>query len=488
MTAKSSSSPPAPSFVAKWVTPPPGESATGGRIASPLGQVSWAMFEFARVPFVLLITIYIYGPYFSRELVGDPVRGQALWGDIQGYSGVFIALLAPFLGAIADAGGRRKPWIAFYVAVIALATLLLWYGAPGGAGLPLLVVGILVACANVAFEFSSVFFNAMLPAIAPHKRIGALSGLGLALGNAGGVLLLVFMLVVLVLPGAVDWSFIPDTPWFGLDQAAHEPERFAGPLSAICILLFSVPLFLWTPDRPNARMKWLDASLMGIRSVIRTTKSLKHYRNVGTYLLARLFFNDGMTALLTFGGVYAAGIFGWGALDMVVYGIILSIFAVFGGFFGGWLDDFLGSKPAIFVSVGGTVLFGAFSLMMGPDRILWFIPYDPNLPPVHDLPFFKSWPELIYVGIVILIAICVTASYANARTMMARIAPTERMAEFFGLYSLSGQSTTFLATLSVGWLTMLTDSQRGGFIAIYVFLIAGLIGMIFVREERARSI
>lgn len=488
MTATPPTEPPRPAFLVRIRTVPDGQSAMGGRIASPLGQVSWAMFEFARVPYVLLITIYIYGPYFANVLVGDPVRGQAIWGDIQGYSGLFIALLAPFLGAIADAGGRRKPWLAFYVAVMAGASLLLWFGIPGEAGFSLLLIGVLVAIANVAFEFSSVFFNAMLPAIAPHKRIGALSGLGLALGNAGGVLVLVFMLVFLVLPGAVDWSFIPARPWFGLEHALHEPERFAGPLSAVCLLLFSIPIFLWTPDRPNAHMRWLDASLKGIRSVVHTARSLRHYRNVGTYLLARLFFNDGMTALLTFGGVYAAGIFSWNALDMTAYGIVLSIFAVMGGLFGGWLDDHLGSKPAIFVSVGGTFLLGFLSLSMGPDRILWFIPYDPASPPVHDLPFFRSWPELIYVGIVILIAITVTASYANARTMMARIAPTERMTEFFGLYSLSGQSTSFLATLSVAWLTAWTDSQRGGFIAIQAFLLAGLIGMIFVREERAKSV
>ncbi len=228
--------------------------------------------------------------------------------------------------------------------------------------------------------------------------------------------------------------------------------------------------------------------MQGFRSVINTTRSLKHYRNVATYLFARLFFNDGMTALLTFGGVYAAGVFHWHALAMMAFGIALSVFAVIGGIFGGWLDDVLGSKPALFVSVGGTVIFGLMSILMGPDRILWFIPYDPASPPVISLPFFRSWPELIFVGIMLMVAVCVTASYANARTMMARIAPVERMTEFFGLFSLSGQSTSFLATLSVGWLTSWTHSQRGGMLVITVFLVAGLIGMLWVKEERAVSL
>ena len=471
-----------------WHIAPEGQSATGEAIASPLGQWSWAMFDFARNPYVLLVTIYIFAPYFTNVLVSDPVRGQAIWGDIQGYSGIVIALLAPFLGAIADAGGRRKPWIAFYAAVMAGSTAMLWFAKADGTGLSLLEIGILIAVTNVAYEFASVFYNALLPAIAPHERVGSLSGLGLALGNLSSLLLLIFMLVCFVLPGQVPWSFLPAHPWFGIDQAAHGPERLTGPLSALTIIVFTLPLLLWTPDRPDVQMGWADATIRGVRSVARTLRSLDHYRNVAIYLLARLFFNDGMTALLIFSGVFAAGIFHWGALEMTAYGIVVSVFAVAGGFFGGWLDDRFGSKTAIFVSVGGTLIFGTLLVTMGPDRIFWFIPYDVHAPPAFALPFFKTWPEMIYLGITNLAAVCVSASYANARTMMARIAPVARITEFFGLFSLSGQSTSFLATLSVGWMTALTHSQRGGFAVILVFLGVGLIGMLWVKEERAKSL
>ena len=98
--------------LARWLHSPAGISATGDRIASPAGQVSWAMYEWARNPYVLLITIYLFSPYFAEEVVGDSVKGQGLAGAIQAYSGIIIAVLAPFLGAIADCGGRRKPWIA----------------------------------------------------------------------------------------------------------------------------------------------------------------------------------------------------------------------------------------------------------------------------------------------------------------------------------------------------------------------------------------
>ena len=212
---------------------PHGKSSTGDRIASNLGQISWAMFDGARTPYILLVTIYIFAPYFTNVLVSDPVRGQALWGDIQGYSGLVIAILAPFIGAIADAGGRRKPWIAVFAALIAIPAAMLWYAKADGSGLSLFIVGMLVALTYVAYEFASVFYNAMLPTIVPPERVALLSGLSLTLGNGIGLLILIFMLVFFSLPGNVAWSFIPAHPLFGVDQALHQPERLTGPIAAL---------------------------------------------------------------------------------------------------------------------------------------------------------------------------------------------------------------------------------------------------------------
>jgi UMF1 family MFS transporter len=192
--------------------------------------------------------------------------------------------------------------------------------------------------------------------------------------------------------------------------------------------------------------------------------------------------------VLVFGGIYASTTFHWGPIQMLSYGIELSIFAVLGGFVGGWLDNTFGSKRAIFISIGGTAVFGLLSLTMAPDRILWFIPYSATAPHVWSLPFFNTWPEIIFLGIVNFVAVLITAGYANSRTMLARIAPPEKMAEFFGLYSLSGQSTSFLATGLVTWLTLISHNQRIGLLGETVFLVLGLILMFFVREERTDAI
>ena len=483
--------------LAAWLKAPPGQSAIGGAIASPLGQVSWAMFEWARNPYILLVWIYLFSPYFANFVVPagycgpDIARGacgQGIAGEIQAFSGIFIAILAPFLGAIADHGGRRKPWIALYVIILLVTMTPMWFAVPDMTARGVLLIGALIAVANVSYEFSAVFHNSLLPTIASSRGVAGLSGLGLSLGNAAGILLLLFVLIALSLPGNVPWSFIPAHPLFGVSQALHEPERLSGPICAMWLAIFSLPLFLFTPDRPSANIPLSRAMVLGVKGVIATIKSLKQYRNVGFYLLARLFFNDGMTAVLVFGGIYASTTFHWGPIPMLVYGIELSIFAVFGGFLGGWLDNRFGSKRAIFISVGGTTLFGLLVLTMGPDRILWFIPYDVHAPHVISLPFFNTWPELIFLAMVNFIAVLITAGYANSRTMLARIAPPEKMAEFFGLYSLSGQSTSFLATGFIGWLTLFAHNQRIGLLGETLFLSVGLALMFLVKEERTRVV
>jgi UMF1 family MFS transporter len=471
--------------LASWVQESTGLSATGGPIASRLGQVSWAMFEGARIPYVLLVTIYLFAPYFTKVVVGDPVRGQIIWSAISSWGGIATAIAAPFLGAIADIGGRRKPWIFAYTVIMVFAMIALWFSVPHANTGQLIVLGAAIIAANFAYEFSSVFHNAMLPTIAPHDRVGPLSGLGLSLGNFAGILLLGFMIVAFSAPGHVDWPFVPAHALFGVNQAAHDPERLTGPISGIWLAIFALPLFFFTPDKPSTGVPIAKQMMLGVRAVWSTVKSLRHYRNIGMYLLARLFFNDGMGAVLLFGGIYAAVTFDFGALTMMVYGIELSCFAVLGGFVGGWLDNTLGSKRAIFVSVGGTLVFFTLSLTMAPDRILWFIPYDPHAAPINAMPFFNTWPQVIYLLIVNGVAVLITAGYANARTMMARLTPAEKMTEFFGLMSLSGTAATPFANLSVTIMTAWTLSQRGGMLAIIGFLVVGLILMAFVKEERA---
>ena len=450
------------------------ETAEGGKPASKSGQWSWALYEGARDPNIVF-QIYIISPFFATVMMHDPIRGQELWGDITSYSGYITAILCPFFGAIADRGGPRKPWLALFTLLMVISFAGTWFGVPNSTATQIFIVSLAVIVNNIVFEFSNAFHGAMLSRIAPLSRIGGLSGLSFALGSGAGFVLMLLFLIAFILPHPL--IALPD----------HVAERLSGPVSAVWMLIFAIPLFLFTPDRPRSDLPLWRAVRDGTAAVILTLRSLKHYSNVAHYIGARTLFNDGLTGVLVFSGIYIAGTFHLDALPMIAFGLLMVLSGTLGGFFGGWLDNRFGSKTALLVTVGGTALFFALALTMGPDRLFWFIRFDPNAPATLPIPLFDTVPKLVYAVFACLESMFVVGAYANNRTMLARIAPIPKMTEFFGLMSLSGTAATFLAPVTVALLTAWTNSQRAGMIGIVVLLVLGWLWLLVVKEERATA-
>lgn len=442
-------------------------------LASPRARLGWAMFDWANQPYFTVITTFIFAPYFTSAVIGDPVDGPATWGYTQTAAGIIIALFSPFLGAIADAGGPRKPWILAFQAMCAIGCALLWWATPGATGGTLTLVLVALVIAGIGAEFSIVFNNAMLPHLVSQDRMGRLSGQAWALGYAGGLVSLIFILLAFSLPAE---------PWFGLDKATRENDRIVGPLAAVWLIVFVVPMFLWTPDQPPSGLSRLAAARAGIANVLQTVREVGRYRNVLQFLIARMIAYDGLTAIFAFGGVYAAGIFGWTTTSLGVFGIILTVFAGIGALVGGWLDDRIGSKRTMQGGVVGVTLATLAVLSMGRDSVFFLVPVDGPSP---DGGLFASTAERIFIVFGILLGIFGGPMQAASRTMLARISPPEKLGEFYGLYSLSGKATAFLAPFAYAVMTQTFASQRAGLAAIAVFLIVGFLLMIPVRERQA---
>jgi MFS transporter, UMF1 family len=445
-----------------------------GTAANRPGQWAWALYEGARDPNVIF-QLFIIAPFLSGAMLHDDLRGQKLWGDTVLYAGIAAAFLSPFFGAIADRGGPRKPWLALFTVLMVASFAATWFGAPNASSTQIFIFCFALVINNIVFELSNAFHGAMLSRIAPPSRIGGLSGLAFALGSGSGFLLMLLFLVLFILPHPL------------VHLAPNVAERLSGPISALWMLVFAVPLFLFTPDRPRSGIPLRQAIRDGIVAVLSTFRRLKHYSNVAHYIGARTLFNDGLTGVLNFGGIYAAGIFHLDTLALVVYGLLNVFFGTLGGLFGGWLDDKFGSKIALLVSVGGAAFSFGLGLTMAPDRLFWFFPIDPHAPSILPVPFLDTWPQLAYAACSSLSALFVVGAYANNRTMLARIAPAEKMTEFFGLMSLSGTAATFLAPMSVVLATTWTHSQRGGMVPVVVLLLLGWLWMFKVREERATA-
>lgn len=439
--------------------------------------VSWIFFDWAAQPYFTLITTFVFGPYFVTSVAPNHAAGQSLWAFAMAAAGLAIALLSPVLGAIADAAGRRKPWIAGFGAVLVLASCTLWIGKPGDpAIIPLLLTA--VALASVGAEFATVFNNAMMPTLVPPERIGRLSGTGWATGYIGGIVSLVIVLGLLAANPETGRTLLGLTPLFGLDPVTHQGDRAAGPLTGLWFIIFVTPMFLFTPDYP-AKRPLREALHQGLSQLRQSIRNLPRQKSLAAFLLANMIYTDGLVSLFAFGGIYAAGTFGWHTIQIGTFGIMLAISGAFGAWFGGKLDDRLGPKRVIAGSLLVLLLSVAAILLVDKDSVLFV----KVAPPQPGAGLFSSAAERAYLVLGCLIGAAGGPLQAASRTLLIHLAPKDRIAQYFGLFALTGKVTSFIGPLLIGTITAVTASQKAGMAVLVVFFVAGLALLLRVRES-----
>ena len=202
------------------------------------------------------------------------------------------------------------------------------------------------------------------------------------------------------------------------------------------------------------------------------------------YLIAFMLYNDGLAAIIAFGGVYAAAIFGWSTVTLGIFGIILTVFAIPGAFLGGKLDDRFGSKRVVQAATLGVIVATIGIVGMSADGVLYIVPA-PELSPDRGL--FGSLQEKVFMAFALLLGICMGPMQAASRTMIGRLAPEGMSGEFFGLFALSGRATAWMAPLAIGIVTTATNSRRLGVACVLIFLVLGFVLLWQVREERAEA-
>jgi UMF1 family MFS transporter len=430
--------------------------------------LGWMLFGWAVEPYFTLITTFVFAPYFATHVAADPASGQSLWGLATAAAGMLIALASPVLGAIADAGGRRKPWIVAFGVLLVIGASLMWIGKPGDSSaiVPLLIA---YGIATIGAEFAIVFNNAMMPSLVPPDKIGRLSGSGWAMGYVGGILSLILVLGFLAASPESGRTLFGFTPLFGLDPASHQGDRIAGPLTALWFVIFALPMFVLTPDFPQ-KLSARQALREGLTELRETLKDLPKRRSMAAFLLANMIYTDGLVSLFAFGGIYAAGTFGWNTIQIGSFGILLAIAGTFGAWLGGKLDDALGPERVIAGSMLILLLAIVFILMVDRDSIVFI----KVAPPQPGGGLFAAPAEKAYLVLGSLIGMAGAPLQAASRTLLIRMAPRERIAQYFGLFALTGKVTSFIGPLLVGLVTAITANQKAGMSVLVLFFLAGL--------------
>jgi MFS transporter, UMF1 family len=415
---------------------------------------SWALYDFANSPFTTLVVTFIYAAYFTQSMVDDEIRGTGLWTLAVSVTAIIVAFLSPLMGAVADRGGFRKTFLVLFTLTCVVATIRLYGIPPGTEGSSNAIRALIwFVIANIAFEMGCVFYNAFLPDVAPSDQIGRVSGYGWSMGYLGGLLALVLALVGFIQPAV---------PWFGFSTGAGENVRATNLLVAIWFATFSIPIVLWVHEDKSRVTRTRGVIAASYRQLVDTLGAIRKYKQVVWFLLARLLYNDGLVTVFAFGGIYAAGTFDFTIEEILIFGIVLNITAGVGAFVCGFLDDALGGKRTIQLSLVGLIVATLLAIL-APSRT-WF------------------WVAGIVIGIFS------GPNQSASRSLMGRFVPANKENEFFGFFAFSGKATGFLGPFLLGRLTEAFDSQRIGVSIVLVLFVAGALVLIRVDEKEGIAV
>jgi UMF1 family MFS transporter len=417
-------------------------------------RVAWAAYEWAQQPYWALIATFIFTPYFAAGFVGDAARGQTLLGYAGAISGLAIAIFSPLVGASVDTRRNPRAWLIGLAVPFVLASSALWLATPGDASriLPILVC---LVVAGVTAELGGSVMNALLPVVARPGQIGRLSGTAWALAYVGALISLFIVLLGFSLP---------ETPLLGLDKALHEPDRIVGPMVAVWFLMFAWPLMVSAPKPPAA------TGAKPLAELWETIRSLPAKPHMLKFLIGRMLLGDGISSFIAFGGVLAAGLFGWTTTQLGLYAIALSVMAGIGTFIGGRVDQKLGSKRTVLIAVA-VVLFGAAGVgCVGKDTLFFTLPVSPAVP---GGALFSSTPERAFLFFSLFVGLTFGPAQASLRAWMAQLAPAGETGRWFGLYALSGKATAFMAPLVIAVGTRAIGDQRIAVAVSALFMIGG---------------
>lgn len=412
--------------------------------------IAWGLWDWGSAAFNAVITTFVFTVYLtSTPAFGSTAEVTADLGWWLAGAGLVVAVLAPIMGQRTDGSGRRKLWLGVNTAAVVILSALMFFVEPKA---ELLVLGLfLISAGTVFLEFAGVNYNAMLTQVSNPDTIGRTSGFGWAMGYFGGILLLLVLY----------FGFIhPEVGLFGITANNGLSVRVSMLIAALWFALSAIPVLLTVPGNPPTRPGTTEPvgfirsyALLGrhISGLWRTS------RHTVLFLLASAIFRDGLTGVFTFGGVIAAGTFGFSASNVIVFAIAANVFAGVSTLLIGQLDDRLGAKPVMLISIGGVVLAGLALLV------------------------FRDGGQTTFWIFGLIMCIFVGPAQSSSRSFLARIAPAGQEGELFGLYATTGKAATLLAPTMFALFVTVFGAQIWGVLGIAIVLIAGLVLLIPVK-------
>jgi len=391
------------------------------------------MYDFANSSFTTIIVTVIYSVYFKNVVVAQGELGTALWGRAISISMLMVAVTAPIFGAVADFSRAKKKFLFYNCYLTVIFTALLFFVKAGDiySGMIFFII------ANFAFNSGNVFYNALLPDVAPREEIGKVSGWGWAIGYIGGLIALLLMLPLV------------HNNWI----------RLVFPTVAAFFGIFAIPTFILLKEvkKPSKRTNYFRTAFKRINQSL---KNIKNFKELIKFIISYLIYNDGIIIVISFAAIYGATRFEMSTKQLINYFIIANITSMIGAFIFGYIFDKIGAKKTI-----------SITLVVWIAVVVWAF-------------LCRSINEFYLIGM--LAGIAIGSSQSSSRAMLALLTPDEKMAEFFGFYSVTGRIASILGPLVYGEVSRITGDQKWAILSVVVFFVTGAIVLQTVNEEKGK--
>ena len=405
-------------------------------------QWAWAAYDWANSAFATTVLAGFFPIFFRNHWNAGVADAEVTFrlGLAHSASGLFIFVLAPLLGALADRGGARKAFLFAFALLGAAATALL-AAAPASAWI---LATVLFSLASIGFSGSMVFNDALLVDVAAPREYERVSALGYGLGYLGGGLLFALNVAMVLKPAA-----------FGLDgKTAAVQWSFA--MVGIWWALFTLPLMRWVRERPVPHGRG-GAVLGALRELGATLRSLKDHRPVWMFLLAYWLYIDGVDTVIRMAVNFGQAL-GFPD-DSLIKALLLVQFVGFPAAIAfGHLGERWGARNAVLLAIAvyAGVTVWAYSLQTVGQ----------------------------FYAMAVVIALVQGGVQSQSRALFARLIPADRAGEFFGFYNMLGQFAVILGPILVGWAAVVLDDPRKSLMVLLLLFVPGALLLWRVPQPR----
>ncbi len=407
----------------------------------------WCMFDFANSSYTTIIITAVFNAYFVSVVASPKIYakgfGEFLWGSVAiPVSYLMVIITGPVLGALADFSGSKKKFLFMSYILCVIFTALLFFVKEGDV-LPAII---LIIISNFAYASGENFASAFLPDLANKEDMGKISGYAWSFGYWGGLLSLAVCLAAI--------TYFKNT--INSDIAV----RSSALIAAAFFALSAIPTFLWLKERKNKEVMppGYNYFTIGFKRLYDTYKSIRYFKELLKFLATFLIFNSGVMIVITFAAIFAEKVFNFTVTENIFLIIIVNITASIGAFLFGFVQDKIGSKRTILITL-----------------VLWLI--------TVILAYFSRTKANFWL-LANVAGLALGSTQSASRAMVGLFSPETKSGEFYGFWGLAGKLGAILGPMTYGLLVLLSEgNQRTAILATGIFFILGIVGMFFCNEK-----